>query len=78
MTREKMLELYVGHFGKDAPIPPDPILKSLAEMIADNTLEDIFQKVAPAMDSIIEEIEEVSGEELSPDHPLFHLNLEEE
>ena len=72
---KKLLEKYKSLFGKDAPIPPEHMIETLIKMKEDGTLEDKLNVIKDNYDEIKEEIEDVSGEKMSPNHPFFDIDL---
>ena len=78
MKNEKLIEEYVHYFGDEPPFPPKHIMKTLVEMKRDGSFEEKVNKLKPHMDHIRKNIKDVTGEDLSLDHPLFDINMRDD
>jgi len=77
LDEKKLLEEYIRLFGDEPPFPPVHIMETLVEMKSDGTLDEKMEQMRPHMDFIRKDMKEVSGEEMSLEHPFFDADLRE-
>ena len=75
---EELLKKYIHYFGDKPPFPPKHIMESLVRMKDDGTFDKKFKAVSSLRDELKEKIEEVSGEKMSVNHPVFDEKLDKE
>ena len=75
---EELLKKYIYYFGDKPPFPPKHIMESLVRMKDDGTFDKKFKAVSSLRGELKEKIEEVSGEKMSVNHPVFDEKLDKE
>ena len=75
---EELLEKYIHYFGDKPPFPPKHIMESLVRMKDDGTFDKKLKAVSSLRGELKEKIEEVSGEKMSVNHPVFDEKLDKE
>ena len=78
MTDKKLLEDYINYFGDEPPFPPEHIMKTLVEMKRNGIYDEKMEEFESFKDEVVGQIEDVSGEKLSLDHPLFDIDFTED
>ena len=78
MIDKKLLEEYINYFGDEPPFPPEHIMKSLVEMKRDGTFEEKMEQFKSFKDEVVSQIEDITGENLSLDHPFFDIDFTED
>jgi len=68
---EKLLKKYIHYFGDKPPFPPKHIMESLVRMKDDGTFDNKLKAVSKIGDKVRGEIEEISQEKMSINHPVF-------
>ena len=68
---EELLKKYIYYFGDKPPLPPKHIMESLVRMKDDGTFDEKLKAVSSLRGEFREKIEEVSGEKISINHPIF-------
>ena len=68
---EELLKKYIYYFGDKPPLPPKHIMESLVRMKDDGTFDEKLKAVSSLRGELREKIEEVSGEKMSINHPIF-------
>ena len=68
---EKLLKKYIHYFGDKPPFPPKHIMESLVRMKDDGTFDKKLKAVSKIGDKFRAEIEEISQEKMSINHPIF-------
>ena len=72
---QDLLNKYKKFFGDEPPFPPEHIMETLVEMKEKDTYDEMMDQIKPEMDDIVDEVEKVSGEKMSLDHPLFDIDF---
>ena len=75
---EELLKKYIHYFGDKPPFPPKHIMESLVRMKDDGTFDKKLKAVSSLRGELKEKIEEVSGEKMSVNHPVFDEKLDKE
>ena len=75
---EELLKKYTYYFGDKPPFPPKHIMESLVRMKDDGTFDKKLKAVSSLRGELKEKIEEVSGEKMSVNHPVFDEKLDKE
>ena len=75
---EELLKKYIHYFGDKPPFPPKHIMESLVKMKDDGTFDKKLKAVSSLRGELKEKIEEVSGEKMSVNHPVFDEKLDKE
>ena len=75
---EELLEKYIHYFGDKPPFPPKNIMESLVRMKDDGTFDKKLKAVSSIGNKVRSEIEEVSGEKMSINHPIFNEKFDNE
>ena len=75
---EELLKKYIHYFGDKSPFPPKHIMESLVRMKDDGTFDKKLKAVSSLRGELKEKIEEVSGEKMSVNHPVFDEKLDKE
>jgi len=70
-----LLNKYKKLFGDEPPFPPEHIMETLVEMKEKGTYDEMMDQISPEMDNIIDDIEKVSDEKMSLDHPVFDIDF---
>ena len=68
---EELLKKYIYYFRDKPPLPPKHIMESLVRMKDDGTFDEKLKAVSSLRGEFREKIEEVSGEKISINHPIF-------
>ena len=68
---EKLLKKYIHYFGDKPPFPPKHIMESLVRMKDDGTFDKKLNAISKIGDKVRVEIEEISQEKMSINHPIF-------
>ena len=68
---EELLKKYIYYFGDKPPLPPKHIMESLVRMKDDGTFDEKLKAVSSFRGELREKIEEVNGEKMSINHPIF-------
>ncbi len=68
---EELFKKYIHNFGDKPPFPPKHIMESLVRMKDDGTFDEKLKAVSSLRGELREKIEEVSGEKMSINHPIF-------
>ena len=76
--KEELLQKYIQYFGDKPPFPPKPIMESLVRMKDDGTFDKKLKAVSSISNKFCEEIEEVSGEKMTLNHPFFNEKFDNE
>ena len=69
---KELLKKYIYYFGNKPPFPPKQIMESLVRMKDDGTFDEKLKAVSSFRSELKEKIEEVSGEKMSINHPIFN------
>ena len=69
--KEELLQKYIHYFGDKPPFPPKHIMESLVRMKDDGTFDKKLKAVSTVSNKFRGEIEDVSGEKMSVNHPFF-------
>ena len=75
---EELLKKYIHYFGNKPPFPPKHIMESLVKMKDDGTFDKKLKAVSSINNNVRSEIEEVSGEKMSVNHPFFDERFDKE
>ena len=75
---EELLKKYIYYFGDKPPFPPKHIMESLVRMKDDGTFDKKLKAVSSISAKFRDEIEEVSGEKMSLNHPFFNEKFDDE
>ena len=75
MDDKKLLEEYIKLFGDQPPLPPIHIMKTLVEMKKGGTFDSALEAFAPNVDKWKKDMEDVTGEPMSLDNPIFDMDL---
>ena len=75
---EELLKKYIYYFGDKPPFPPKHIMESLVRMKDDETFDEKLKAVSSFKGELKEKIEEVSGENMSINHPFFDEDFDKE
>ena len=75
---EELLKKYIYYFGDKPPFPPKHIMESLVRMKDDETFDEKLKAVSSLKGELKENIEEVSGEKMSINHPFFDEDFDKE
>ena len=75
---EELLKKYIYYFGDKPPFPPKHIMESLVRMKDDGTFDKKLKAVSSISKKFREEIEEVSREKMSLNHPFFNEKFDNE
>ena len=75
MVDKNLLNEYIKYFGDETPFPPEHIMKTLVEMKRDGIYNEKMEEFESFKDEVVGQIEDVSGEKLSLDHPLFDIDF---
>ena len=75
MDDEKLLEEYIKLFGDQPPLPPIHIMKTLVDMKKGGTFDSAMEAMAPKLDEMRKGIEDVTGEPMSLDNPIFDMDF---
>ena len=67
----KLFKKYIHYFGDKPPFPPKHIMESLVRMKDDGTFDEKLKAVSSLRGEFRKKIEEVSGEKMSKNHPIF-------
>ena len=73
---EELLKKYIYYFGDKPPFPPKHIMESLVRMKDDGTFDEKLKAVSSISDKVRSEIEEVSGEKMSINHPVYDYKFD--
>ena len=73
-----LLKKYINYFGDKPPFPPKHIMESLVRMKDDGTFDKKLKAVSSINNNVRSEIEEVSGEKMSVNHPFFDERFDKE
>ena len=76
--KEELLKKYIYYFGDKPPFPPKHIMESLVRMKDDGTFDKKLKAVSSISAKFRDEIEEVSGEKMSLNHPFFNEKFDDE
>ena len=68
---EELFKKYIHYFGDKPPFPPKHIMESLVRMKYDGTFDEKLKVVSSLRGKLREKTEEVSGEKMSTNHPIF-------
>ena len=68
---EELLKRYIYYFGDNPPFPPKHIMESLVRMKDNGTFDEKLKAVSSFRGELREEIEQVNGEKISINHPVF-------
>ena len=68
---EKLLKKYIHYFGDKPPFPPKHIMEPLVRMKDNGTFDKKLKAVSKIGDKVRAEIEEISQEKMSINHPIF-------
>ena len=71
MVDKNLLNEYIKYFGDEPPFPPEHIMKTLVDMKRDGIYDEKMEEFESFKDEVVGQIEDVSGEKLSLDHPLL-------
>ena len=77
MDDEKLLEEYIKFFSDQPPFPPIHIMKTLVEMKKGGTFDSAMEAFAPKADKWKKEVEDITGEPMSLDNPIFDMDFRE-
>ena len=72
---QDLLNKYKKLFGDEPPFPPEHIMETLVEMKEKGTFDEMMDQISPEMDNILDDIEKVSGEKMSLEHPIFDIDF---
>ena len=75
---EELFKKYIHYFGDKPPFPPKHIMESLVRMKDDGTFDEKLKAVSSIREELKEEIEEISGEKMSINHPFFDEKFDKE
>ncbi len=75
MVNEELLKKYKLLFGKNAPIPPDHIMKTLVEMKEDGSFQEKIEKIKEHYPEIKKKFKNEIGRDLTPDDPFFDIDF---
>ena len=75
---KELLKRYIYYFGNKPPFPPKQIMESLVRMKDDGTFDKKLEAVSSISDKVRSEIEKVSGEKMSINHPFFDEDFNKE
>ena len=75
---EELFKKYINYFGYKPPFPPKHMMESLVRMKDDGTYDKKLKAVSSISDKVRSEIEEVSGEKMSINHPFFDEDFNKE
>ena len=75
---EELFKKYIHYFGDKPPFPPKHIMESLVRMKDDGTFDEKVEAVSSISDKVRSEIEKVSGEKMSINHPFFDEDFNKE
>jgi len=75
---EELFKKYIHYFGDKPPFPPKHIMESLVRMKDDGTFDEKLEAVSSISDKVRSEIEKVSGEKMSINHPFFDEDFNKE
>ena len=75
---EELFKKYIHYFGDKPPFPPKHIMESLVRMKEDGTFDKKLKAVSSISKKFREEIEEVSTEKISINHPFFNEKFDKE
>ena len=73
-----LLKKCINYFGDKPPFPPKHIMESLVRMKDDGTFDKKLKAVSSISKNVRSEIEEVSGEKMSVNHPFFDKKFDKE
>jgi len=76
MTRDELLDKYIELFGDKPPFPPRPIMKTLVQMKTLGTFDAALKAITPIIEEKRNEIEDVTGEEINLENPLFKIDFQ--
>ena len=68
---EELFKKYIHYFGDKPPFPPKHIMETLVRMKDDGTFDEKLKAVSSFRGELREKIEEVNGEKMSINHPIF-------
>ena len=68
---DKLISDYIKYFGKDAPMPPKPIMESLVKMKDEGNFDEVMEKILPEVENIKQRINDEIGTDLKEDSSLF-------
>ena len=68
---EELFKKYIHYFGDKPPFPPKHIMESLVRMKDDGTFDKKLKAVSSLRGELREKIEDVSGEKMLINHPIF-------
>jgi hypothetical protein len=72
--KEELLKKYIYYFGDKPPFPPQHIMVSLVRMKDDGTFDKKLKAISTIRNKVKKEIEEISEEKMSINHPIFDKN----
>ena len=74
-----LFKRYLKLFGDEPPFPPEHIMKTLVKMKEDGTFEKKLDLIkGDKTKKIVNTIEKISGEKMSPKHPFFDIDFEKD
>ena len=74
-----LFKRYLKLFGDKPPFPPEHIMKTLVKMKEDGTFEKKLDLIkGDKTKKIVNTIEKISGEKMSPKHPFFDIDFEKD
>ena len=76
MTKDELLAKYIELFGDEPPFPPRQIMKTLVQMKTSGTFDSALKAITPIIDEKRAEIEDVTGEEMNLENPLFNVDFQ--
>ena len=76
--KEEFLKKYIYYFGDKPPCTPKHNMESLVRMKDDGTFYKKLKAVSSISKKFRKEIEEVSGEKMSLNHPFFNEKFDKE
>ena len=76
--KDELFNIYIFYFGDKPPFPPKHIMESLVRMKDDGTFDKKLKAVSSISKKFRKEIEEVSGEKMSLNHPFFNEKFDKE
>ena len=68
---EELFKKFIHYFGDKPPFQPKHIMESLVRMKDDGTFDEKLKAVSSLRGELREKIEDVSGEKMSINHPIF-------
>ena len=74
-----LFKRYLKLFGDKPPFPPEHIMKTLVKMKEDGTFEKKLDLIkGDKTKKIVNTIEKISGEKMSPKHSFFDIDFEKD